>query len=108
MIISCPSCQERISNKSKACPHCRLDLSGSGDGLSLDQAEERVRRQLKYKLDMHGYASILMTVAGATWIYFSSDGLAGQIGFWPTACMAAGALWYVSVRVYSVVIKFRD
>ncbi|MDJ0655521.1 MAG: hypothetical protein QNJ40_15265 [Xanthomonadales bacterium] len=107
MIIKCPNCSQRISNKAHACPHCGLDM-GSGEGLSADQAAERVRRDRKYRLDMNTYGAMAVTMAGAIWMYFSSDGLTGEIGFWPTACLAAGALWYVAVRVYSIALRFKS
>ena len=107
MIIKCPNCSQRISNKAKACPHCGLDMGG-GDGLSADQAAERVRRDRKYRLDMNTYGAMALTLTGAVWMYFSSDGLMGEIGFWPTACLAAGALWYVAMRVYAIVLRFKS
>ncbi len=108
MIIRCPGCGQRISNKHPHCPHCRCDLAGSGGGLSLGEAARRRRRQLKYRLDMHGYAAMLVTVAGAAWMYFASDGFDRPPGFWPVTCLAAGALWYVAVRVYSILASLRS
>ena len=107
MIIRCPGCGKRISNRHKICPQCRCDLVGSGEGLSVDEARIRRHRQTRYRLEMHSYAAILVTVIGVAWVYFSSDGFDRAPGFWPTSCLVAGALWYLSVRVYSIFIKLR-
>ncbi len=107
MIVRCPGCRRRVSNKQSRCPYCRADLDGSGGGLSAEQAARRQRRRLGYRLELHSYAAMLLTVAGAGWMFVSSDGFDRAPGFWPTATMVAGAIWYVAVRVYWIFTRLR-
>jgi hypothetical protein len=106
-IIRCPSCNKRISNKNKSCPHCHLDLSDSGEGLSYDDASQRVQRERAMLLANHGYAALGLTTAGAIWCWFVSDGMSRPPGFWPVATVAAGAMWYIGVRVLMIVKRLR-
>lgn len=74
-------------------------------GLPVDEARRRQRQLRRGKLEMQGYLSILIMVSGASWMYVSSDYLQITPGFWPTATMAAGALWYLAIRVYSIFVR---
>ncbi len=74
-------------------------------GLPVDEARRRQRQLRRGKLEMQGYLSILIMVSGASWMYVSSDYLQTTPGFWPTATMAAGALWYLAIRVYSIFVR---
>lgn len=107
MIIQCPNCSQRISDKHPTCPHCQLDLASSGEGLSYSEAQKRRQRLWKGRIEMHAYASILLTVAGATWMYFSSDQLSETPGTWPTATLVVGAAWYLGVRIYTIFARNR-
>ena len=106
-IIRCPSCNRRISNKNKSCPHCHLALSDEDEGLSYDVAVERVKLERAMLLANHGYAALALTTAGAIWAWFVSDGMSRSPGYWPVAMVAAGAMWYIGVRVVMIVKRLR-
>ena len=109
MIIECPSCGKRISSKYKICPHCKfaLDESTPGDGLSLDEADRRQRIRQNYRIQAQMYLSIFLAVAGVAWAYASSDGMRQQPGTLPITLFAAGALWYLFIRLYMIVRRVR-
>lgn len=107
MLIRCPGCAKRISNQHSRCPHCGVDLAASAEVMSAHEAARRRRRQLRYRLEMQSYAALLLTAIGVAWMFLSGGGRDGGAGFWPIACLAAGALWYVAVRVYSIFARRR-
>ncbi len=102
MIVRCPGCGKRISNQQASCPHCGADQGASGAEASAFEAARRRRRQLRYRLEMQSYAALLLTAIGVAWMFLSGGGPDGSAGFWPIACLAVGASWYVGVRVYSI------
>lgn len=101
-IIRCPSCNQRISNKNKSCPHCHLSLSDADGGLSYDAASERVNRERALRLTNQGYAALALTTAGAIWSWYVSDGMSRSPGYWPVATVSAGAMWYIGVRAIMI------
>ncbi|MEM9300683.1 MAG: hypothetical protein AAGE01_01150 [Pseudomonadota bacterium] len=110
MIIECPSCGQRISSKYKTCPHCKFALDGAaeeGDGLSLDEADRRLRIREKARIQAQLYLSIFIAVAGVAWAYASSDGMRQPPGTLPLSLFAGGALWYLIIRLYMLVRRVR-
>lgn len=107
MIIDCPNCSKRISSKYKTCPGCGLALDSSGEGLDSDAAARRLAVKRRYRRQAQMYAAILLFVAGCAWLWGSSGGRLSEVGFWPTAVTAAGAIWYISIRVYMIFDHFR-
>lgn len=108
MIIRCPSCNERISNKNQTCPHCELDLTGSGDGLSYDDVMRRKNRDANYRLAMHSYGALGLTTVGAIWSWAAADQMSQGPGNWPLLTLAAGGTWYIVVRLVMLVRKIRN
>ena len=107
MIIDCPNCGKRISSKYKACPGCGLSLGDSDEGLDMDAAAKRLRVQRSYRLQAQMYLSILVFVVGCAWLWGSSDGLASRLSTWPVALTAAGAFWYIGIRIYMIISRLR-
>lgn len=107
MIITCPSCGQRVSNKNPACPHCEYDLSGAGEGLSYDEAKRRQQRDFSYLLAMHSYGALALTTVGAIWSWVASEQMSRAPGLWPTAVLAAGALWYIVVRLVMITRRLK-
>lgn len=106
-IIRCPSCKQRISSKYQSCPHCNLSLSDDGEGLSYDTASKRVKLERAMLLANHGYAALALTTGGAIWSWYVADGMTRSPGYWPVMMVAAGAMWYIAVRVIMVVKRWR-
>ena len=106
-IIRCPSCNQRISNRNKSCPHCHLGLNDAHEGLSYDVASERVKLERSMRLANHGYMALALTTAGTIWSWYVSDGMSRPPGYWPVATVAAGAMWYIGVRVVMIIKRLR-
>ncbi len=77
----------------------------TGTGLPVDEAKRRQRQLRRGRMEMQGYLSILIMVCGASWLFVSSDYLQNTPGFWPTATMATGALWYLGIRIYGIFVR---
>ncbi|MEM9531305.1 MAG: hypothetical protein AAGA23_10320 [Pseudomonadota bacterium] len=75
--------------------------------MEIEEARRRQRRLRRSRLEMQSYLAILILVAGASWTYLSSDYLQQPPTFWPTATVAAGAIWYLVVRVYGIITRNR-
>lgn len=107
MIVDCRSCGKRISSKYAECPHCGVDLTGSGEGLSIEEVSRREQIRHTYRIQAQLYLSILMAVAGVAWSYAASNGMETAPGALPLTLFAAGALWYVGLRIYMIYDRAR-
>ena len=107
MIIECPACGKRISSKYKTCPHCGARVGDSGEGTPHEDVSRRLAMQRRYRLQAQMYASILLTLIGCVWAWASTDGLEQPPGTWPLATLAAGAAWYIGVRLYMIISRLR-
>ncbi len=99
MIVNCPSCGKRISNKHRACPHCNFDVSGSGAGVPLELAAGRVRQQRLASVRTQSYLSMMVTMIGLACIWYETGGLFLPEATWSLFLFGAGALWYLVTRV---------
>jgi len=82
-------------------------MGDSDEGLSFDAASERVRLERAMRLANHGYAALALTTAGAIWAWYVSEGMTRGPGYWPVATVAAGAMWYIGVRVVMIIKRLR-
>ncbi len=107
MIIKCPSCRKPISDKREVCPECGHSRNGSESPEVVDRNEERRYRKLRYTIQMQTYMAILITAIGVVWVYKSSDSFQFQASLVSMACLAAGAVWYVGLRIFMIIRKVR-
>lgn len=108
MIVDCPNCGKRISNRYSACPHCKLRLDETAnEGLSQEEASRREGIRRRYRVQAQAYASILLALIGVVWAYASSDGMEQAPGLPPVALFVAGGLWYFGLRVYMIFQRVR-
>lgn len=107
MIIECPGCGKRISDKYHSCPHCGVDIRGSGEGISQEAVARRRAIQRNYRIQAQMYIAILLTVAGCLWVWHASDGLNQYPGPVPIAALVTGAAWYIGVRLYTIFARWR-
>ena len=103
MIINCPSCGKRISNKAAQCPHCDAtrDPSAPADPAVADRPPPRARSPVRLQSQM--YLSLLIAVAGfAWWSWEQTQSTTGEPPLIGTAMMVGGAVWYLVVRAWMV------
>ncbi len=105
MLITCAACGRRISNRQAACPHCQFDFRGSGEGLSLERARGRVRRDRAARWRTQSYLAMAVAILGAAAYYWQTGGLALRLDDPPLSLyvMAGGAVWYLFSRVAGVI-----
>ena len=99
MLINCPSCGKRMSNKNPACPECGFDFRHTGQGVPLEEAARRASRKRADRLRAHAYLALLVALIGLAWTWFSTGALIfarENPGSW---LLSAGALWYVVTRI---------
>lgn len=102
-IINCPQCSKKISDKSKVCPHCELDME--------NMSEEKIHslskiNTLKNNQNMMTYQAIamLMFLGGVLGWYNSEDPESPQ----HTAAIAStviGFFWYIINRFRMILTK---
>lgn len=101
-IIRCPSCGERVSNKRDVCPECGFGITDHSAGLSLEEANRRVRRRRKSQLQMHAYGATLVFVIGIAWMMMETGGNVTEASYTSMFVTGLGVVWYVSIRVLMV------
>jgi len=104
-IIKCPSCRERVSDKRATCPTCGFGIADEDSGLSLSEAEARVRKKRAARLQMHGYAATLLFVAGIAWMMVESNGNVQNASYWSMFVTGLGILWYLVVRIVMILSR---
>jgi hypothetical protein len=109
MLITCASCRRRISNKHPACPHCNYDFKGSGEGLPLERARTRIKRDFDGLLRSQGYLAMLTAIGGGAWYYWQTGSLALNFRDPPLSLyvFGAGVAWYFVVRIWGLARTFK-
>ncbi|WP_196140517.1 hypothetical protein [Aliikangiella sp. G2MR2-5] len=110
-IISCPSCKERVSNKSKSCPHCDFDFESgkSTDGLNEEQLanqEKLANLKKRYSLQMQAMAGIILFLFGfIMWYFVGKQGLSKLTHFIEIGLAVLGGVWYIITRIRLMAYK---
>lgn len=107
MLINCPACKKRVSDKAGSCNHCGAALKAGRDGADPDRVVRQRLRQQRHRMNMHTYAAILATVAGFSWFWYETGYGGGEASIWSMGLMGVGAVWYLGVRVWMVMSDFR-
>lgn len=108
MIIECPACNKRISNKYEICPHCHAATSEGTAGVPAEKVAARLKRERAYRMQMHTFASLLIAVAGFGWYWYQTQYVQNEAPFIATAMMVGGAAWYIVVRVWMVLARAKE
>lgn len=109
-IINCPSCNQKISDKAKKCPHCFYNFVNkkSSDGMSEDQLASKRKLahiKMKYSLQMQAMSGVVLVLAGASLWYFGGRGFSSISDILKLSLLAGGAIWYLVTRVRLIIFK---
>ena len=110
-IIQCPSCKERISDKSKICSHCQYSLvTGTGSkGETQEQIASKAklaRMKQRYSLQMQAMAGLILFLTGIViWYFVGERGLNQVSHYVQLGAAAAGAIWYLITRFRLLLFK---
>lgn len=105
-IITCPQCNNKISDKAKTCPHCGVDMDM--DDEKRDLLASRKRAEKLKSLSTQSMLALVLALAGFYIMYFqtpeqdSTQMLLSQVAF------GAGFLWYLVNRIRTFMLKHMD
>ncbi|TDF41404.1 hypothetical protein EYS14_00650 [Alteromonadaceae bacterium M269] len=104
-LIDCPSCNKKISDKAKQCPHCQTDFTNT-------TAEDAERKQSmsKFKrsqsIQNQSMLAMLMFVAGFALMFMGEPPAPDSLKYkGAMACTAIGFIWYIINRVRMIFLK---
>ena len=98
-IISCPSCNEQVSDKAKQCPHC--DLSLTSQTLEQTQSSKRVERIKSIQsIQFQTMLALFLSIAGFIFYYLDDPIGDPQMQQWiAMGSLILGLVWYLINRV---------
>ena len=105
-LISCPSCQQKISDKVTLCPHCGFDFDQDSSEMErLKILNYRKYRDHQYRLKMIGFVAIAIAMFGVVpmlWDYLKALDYGFQanlINHWGINPVMLGFAIYLIVRI---------
>lgn len=103
-LISCPSCQKRISSKAQSCNHCGFSLGNASQEDLL--RKERLNRFKKFQsLNNQSLLAVLLFVAGFAYMYWGGVRPNETEYTIAMSMSATGFIWYIINRVRIVIAK---
>lgn len=109
-IINCPSCKQKISDKSKVCSSCNYDFVNqtSAQGLTNEQIASKQKLasiKNKYSLQMQAMIGIILILLGSLLWYFGGRGTQSLSDLASLGLLVVGALLYLTTRVRLILFK---
>lgn len=103
-VISCPSCKKKISDKSKTCSHCGIEIAGVDQGkLALIKQTNAIKQQ--QNLMTHSFIAMLLFCGGFLFFYLK-DAQPGTIEYIASITSTVlGFILYLVTRVRLLLAK---
>ncbi|MCF6435707.1 MULTISPECIES: hypothetical protein [Pseudoalteromonas] len=103
-IVQCPGCSKSISNKTKVCPHCQLQLGE----LTEEQIErlaikKRISKQQKFM--NHSFLALILFLGGFLYMYWHQPEPDSLQMIAAQGAIAVGCVWYLVNRVVLIYLK---
>jgi len=98
-IISCPSCNKPISNRTNLCPYCGFERGEVAE----EELKEFRRRKLRdriYHLKMFSYAALTLLLIAFAWYLAETAGFQHRSSMGPYLLFALGGICYSVIRAY--------
>ncbi|WP_293757543.1 hypothetical protein [uncultured Paraglaciecola sp.] len=106
-LVDCPSCSNKISDKTKNCQHCGLSI-GTADAEDIERKKSLNKYLKSQSVQMQSMLAMLLFVAGFGFMYWGGaipGGLQYNIAIGLTL---VGFVWYIVNRVRLVFLKRSD
>lgn len=103
MLIDCPACKKKISDKAKVCQHCDFAV-GAVDADSLLRQKKQAQYAKHQSLQMQSFVAVIVFLAGFALMYLEPDVRSNQHSLGMLLCVI-GFIWYIVNRVRLVMIK---
>ena len=103
-IISCPHCHKQISDKSKNCSHCDVDIAKMTDE-ALASKQRIAKIDKSQSIQMQTFVALLLFVGGFTLWYWEVQPSESWTSYAGQAMIAVGFIWYMINRVRLILLK---
>ena len=103
-LINCPSCNKKMSDKAKACPHCGFAINDASEEDILRKQQMQLFKK-KQSIQNQSMLAMLMFVAGfGMWFWGGPDPSDLQQNA-SVGCSVIGFIWYLINRVRLIIVK---
>jgi len=99
-LIACPKCQKRISSKTKQCQHCKADLSGNTESLTIISNIERSNSLMN-----QSFIFLTLFIAGVVVWFWGGEPAQGLTSYAAIVCFVVGFSGYLVTRIRIVLHK---
>ncbi|GGP74557.1 zinc ribbon domain-containing protein [Shewanella ulleungensis] len=99
-LVACPKCQKRISSQAKQCTHCKTDLSGNTQSLSVISHIERSNSLMN-----QSFIYLTLFIAGVVVWFWGGEPAQGVTLYIAVASFVAGFTGYLITRIRIVLHK---
>ena len=102
MLIDCPACKKKISDKANTCPHCGFAV-GADDAAAILEREKRKRYDQHQSLQTQSFVAV--SVYYWLWLIGGAPEVGGTQHSIGMLMLFLGFLWYVVNRARIAFIK---
>lgn len=106
-VISCPSCNKKISDKAKNCSHCQLSLTDL-DADKMHTLKKVNAVELGQKLMNHSFIAMLLFCGGFLFLYWHNAQPESWQYISAMASTGIGFILYIVTRVRLIMLKHRQ
>ena len=101
-IISCPSCNQQISDKSICCSHCDIDIANmTSENLASKQRVNKIKRN--QSIQVQTFLALLMFVGGFTLWYWEEQPSESWFSILGQGMIDVGFIWYIVNRARLII-----
>ncbi|MFC0444841.1 zinc ribbon domain-containing protein [Pseudidiomarina halophila] len=103
-LIHCPSCNKRISDKAKTCPHCEFVLAGRTSE-DIEREQLRAVQRRKDKLLSQSMLALLLAIGAFTYVFLEQphpDSWYAKVSY---GLMGLSVIWFLINRVRIMLLK---
>lgn len=103
-IISCPSCNQQISDKSVCCSHCDIDIANmSSESLQSQQRVKKIKQN--QSIQVQTFLALLLFVGGFTVWYWEEPSAQSWLTMLGEGMIAVGFVWYIINRARLIMLN---
>ncbi len=99
-LISCPECNNQVSNTAEACPQCGAPIAGAKEGHAAGNVLTTTQETSK-KLKLQIIFSSVIFWVGVVWIFIAieQEKNGGESSPVPGLLLLVGMVWYIVTRL---------
>lgn len=103
-LIDCPSCNKKISDKAKQCPHCGFVL-GEASAEDIQRKRGLARYQKKQRIQNQSLMAMLLFITGFGFMYWGGTQPGDLQHNLALGACVIGFVWYIVNRVRLAMVK---